>query len=323
MTWLVTGGAGYIGAHVVRALSRAGKTPVVFDDLSTGNRASVPAGVPFVQGSVLDAAAVVSTLSGYGVTGVIHLAGARFGGYAAERPLYSYSDNSLGFGQLLAVLVERGIDRIIYASSAAVYGQPTTATVAEDAPCLPNTVYGRSKLIGEWLLEDVGRQARLRHTSLRMVNVIGSAVPGIADHNPYHLLTRVFDDLHSGRRPRIHGDDFPTPDGTPVRDFVPVVDVAVAFVEAARRLDELESLEAAYNLGLGRGVSVRKVMDAIARVTGIPFEPEIAPARAGDAAQVVASSVLAHRDLDWEPSFSLDGAVASSWRAYQEVGARR
>jgi len=211
MAWLVTGGAGYIGAHVVRALQRAGMDCVVLDDLSSGRATNLPAGVPFVRGGVEQLELVDKVVRGYRVTGCIHLAGTLMAGFSSERPLAAYDSITGGFRTLLTVLTAHRVDRVVYSSTAAVYGPPETSTVTEGAPTAPTTSYGRTKLIGEWMLQDLERATGLRHTSLRSVNVMGSATPAIADVNPYHLLPRVFDDLRSGRVPHIHGADFPTP----------------------------------------------------------------------------------------------------------------
>jgi len=315
MTWLVTGGAGYIGAHVVRALLDAELSPVVLDDLSSGHREFVPSGVPFVQGSVLDGAHVLRVLDQHGVTGVIHVAGFKYAGISVQRPLHTYEQNVTGMATLLAAMAEHGVDRVVFSSSAAVYGTPDVDLVTEDAPKSPESPYGESKLVGEWLLRDQGVAVGLRHTSLRYFNVVGSGDPELYDTSPHALFPRVFDALVEGRTPVINGDDYPTPDGTNVRDYVHVADLARSHVAAARRLDAGEPIEPAYNLGSGDGVSVAEIMAAMARVTGIAFTPEIGPRRPGDPARIVASGELAARDLDWAMRHSIDDMVRSAWEA--------
>jgi len=315
MTWLVTGGAGYIGAHVVRALTEAGLDTVVLDDLSSGHEEFVPESVPFVRGSILDGELVLGTLAKYAVTGVIHVAGYKYAGVSVQRPLHTYEQNVTGTAVLLAAMASAGVDRIVFSSSAAVYGTPDVDLVTEDTPKNPQSPYGESKLIGEWLLRDQAIAVGLRHTSLRYFNVVGSGDPSIRDTSPHNLFPLVFDALAAGRTPRINGNDYPTADGTNVRDYIHVSDLALSHVAAAKRLDEGLPVEAAYNLGSGDGVSVGQIMATVADVTGIAFAPEIAARRPGDPARIVASGELAARDLDWAMRHSLADMVSSAWDA--------
>jgi UDP-glucose 4-epimerase len=311
----VTGGAGYIGSHVVRALGEAGLPAVVIDDLSSGHPEFVPAEVPFVRGSILDGDLVARTLAEHRVTGVIHIAGFKYAGVSVERPLHTYEQNVTGTATLLDRMADAGVDRIVFSSSAAVYGTPSVDIVTEETPKTPESPYGESKLIGEWLLRDQGVATGLRHTALRYFNVVGSGAPHLFDSSPHNLFPLVFDALLAGRTPRINGDDYPTPDGTCVRDYIHVADLALAHVQAARALDAGSALQPVYNLGSGDGVSVAEIMAAVARATGIPFTPEIGPRRAGDPARIVASGERAARDLDWRMRHTLDDMVCSAWRA--------
>jgi UDP-glucose 4-epimerase len=315
MSWLVTGGAGYIGSHVVREFRSAGIDAVVLDDLSSGIESFVPDGVPFVQGSILDRDLVSETIARHGVTGVVHVAGYKYAGVSVQRPLHTYDQNVTGTQRLLEAMADHGVDRIVFSSSAAVYGTPPTELVTESTPKAPASPYGESKLIGEWLLRDQAVATGLRHTSLRYFNVVGSGHADLYDASPHNLFPLVFDALAAGRTPRINGDDYATPDGTCVRDYVHVADLAVSHVAAARRLDAGESVEPAYNLGSGGGVSVREIMDAMREGTGIGFTPEIAPRRAGDPDRIVADGTLAARDLDWTMRHSLLDMVTSAWAA--------
>jgi UDP-glucose 4-epimerase len=315
MAWLVTGGAGYIGAHVVRAFQSEGIDTVVIDDLSSGHEAFVQASTPFVRGSILDRELLDATFAAHAITGVVHVAGFKYAGVSVQRPLHTYEQNVTGTATLLAAMQEAGVNSIVFSSSAAVYGTPNTDLVTEETAKNPESPYGESKLIGEWLLHDQGIAAQLAHTSLRYFNVVGSGSEGIYDTSPHNLFPLVFEALLAGKTPRINGNDYPTPDGTCVRDYIHVSDLAVSHVAAAKRLDAGESIESVYNLGSGDGVSVGQIMAAVAEVTGIPFTPEIGPRRPGDPARIVASGERAARDLDWRMRHSLMDMVASAWSA--------
>ncbi|ORV87837.1 UDP-glucose 4-epimerase GalE [Mycolicibacterium iranicum] len=318
MSWLVTGGAGYIGSHVVRAMLDADLDVVVIDDLSTGFESFVPDAATFVKGTLLDAALVEDTLQG--VSGVIHIAGYKYAGESVKRPLHTYEQNVSATVILLQAMEKRGVDKIVFSSSAATFGTPDVAIVDESTPTMPESPYGETKLIGEWLLRDAGRATGLRHTSLRYFNVVGSGSDDLFDASPHNLFPRVFDMLFRGETPRINGDDYPTPDGTCVRDYIHVTDLALAHVAAARRLAEGLDVEPVYNLGSGEGTSVREIMAAMRKATGIDFEPEVVARRPGDLARIVAAGDLAARDLDWSNRHTLDEMVTSAWRARQHAG---
>ncbi len=318
MTWLVTGGAGYIGAHVVRAFRADGTDVVVLDDLSTGRAEFVPDGVPLVRASVLDTAAVTAALREHAVTGVVHLAGYKFAGESVRVPLHTYEQNVTGTAHLLQAMADAGVSALVYSSSAAVYGTPTSDVVTEDTATTPESPYGESKLIGEWLIADVARTsangpAPLRHTSLRYFNVVGSGSPELFDASPHNLFPLVLGALTEGRTPRINGTDYPTPDGTCVRDYVHVADLAATHVTAARALADGRPLRPVYNLGSGEGVSVRQIMTTVAHVTGKQFTPEVGPRRPGDPARIVADGSLAAQDLGWAMRHTLADMVSSAW----------
>ena len=319
-TWLVTGGAGYIGAHVVRALSAAGMVPVVVDNLSSGLRGFVPDGVEFVAGDILDTDLLARVMTEHSCAGVIHIAGFKYAGVSVQRPLHTYAQNVTGTASVLAAMERAGVDSIVFSSSAAVYGTPDGDLVDEDSPKRPESPYGESKLIGEWLINDVARSRDgFRGVSLRYFNVVGSDTDEVYDASPHNLFPLVIEALLDGRTPRIYGDDYPTPDGTCIRDYVHVGDLAISHVAAARALDEGRPLRPAYNLGSGEGLSVRQIMDAMARVTGIDFQPELAPRRPGDPARIVATGEAAAADLDWRMRHSVDEMVASAWSARRSV----
>jgi UDP-glucose 4-epimerase len=320
MTWMVTGGAGYIGAHVVRAFQEQGLGCVVVDDLSSGHRGFVPDDVPFVEGSIVDTDLLRRTLREHDVVGVVHVAGFKYAGVSVQRPLHTYDQNVAGTISVLRAMQDVGVDKVVFSSSAATYGTPDVDTVTEQTPVAPESPYGESKLIGEWLLRDQGTAAGLRHTSLRYFNVVGSGTTELYDSSPHNLFPLVIEALLEGRTPQINGDDYPTPDGTCVRDYVHVADLALSHVAAARALTDGGRLERVYNLGSGEGLSVRQIMDAMARVTGVDFTPEVRPRRPGDPARIVASGDLAARDLEWRMRHTLDEMVKSAWDARRAAG---
>ena len=315
MSWLVTGGAGYIGSHIVRALMEADLAPVVIDDLSSGHAEFVPSEVPFVQASILDKEGVDTALRDHEVEGVIHLAGFKYAGVSVERPLHTYEQNVTGTVHLLQAMDRAEVRRIVFSSSAGTYGTTDVDLVTEETPTNPESPYGESKLIGEWLLRDAGRAHGFQHTSLRYFNVVGSGFPDLYDTSPHNLFPLVFEALLAGRTPLIYGTDYPTPDGTTVRDYIHVADLARAHVVAAQKLRAGEPLEPVYNLGSGDGASVRQIMDTVREVTSIDFEPELRGRRPGDPARIVASGALAARDLGWEMRHDLRSMVASAWEA--------
>lgn len=321
MSWLVTGGAGYIGSHVTQALQEAGMRPVVLDDLSSGTRSFVPDGVPFVEATILDRQVLVDTLREHQVVGVVHLAGFKYAGVSVSRPLHTYEQNVTGTARLLEAMTEVGVEALVFSSSAATFGTPDVDLVTEQTPTAPESPYGESKLIGEWLIRDVARVSNLRHTSLRYFNVVGSGSPQLYDTSAHNLFPLVFDALVDGRAPHINGTDYETPDGTTVRDYVHVADLAHSHVVAAQRLLAGDRLEPVYNLGSGDGVSVRQIMDTVREVTGIDFEPQLNDRRPGDPARIVASGELATRDLDWRMRHDLADMVRSAWEARRQATA--
>jgi UDP-glucose 4-epimerase len=316
---MLTGGAGYIGAHVLRALQAAGEQVVVLDDLSTGDARRVPEGVPFEVASVLDGSRVVRVLREHRVRGVIHLAGKKAVEESVRLPLHYYQENAEGVRRLLQAMADADVRRLVFSSSAAVYAPPTAPLVREDAPTVPQNPYGRSKLVGEWMVADVASSQGIGAVSLRYFNVVGNATPELADRAGTNLFPRILDALRTGRRPTVFGVDYPTPDGSGVRDYIHVADLADAHVAATRLT--AEPGHTVLNVGCGRGYSVLEVLRAFADEAGLDTTPEIRPRRAGDAASVVADPSRAARVLGWRARHGLADMVASAWEAEQAPAA--
>ncbi|MGC0340306.1 UDP-glucose 4-epimerase GalE [Streptomyces sp. SLBN-8D4] len=316
MTWLITGGAGYIGAHVVRAMTGAGEQAVVYDDLSTGIAGRVPAGVPLVTGSTLDAERVAHTLADHEVTGVVHLAAKKQVGESVDQPLHYYRENVEGLRVLLEAVTTAGVPSFVFSSSAAVYGMPDVPLVTERTPCAPMSPYGETKLAGEWLVRATGRASGLATACLRYFNVAGAASPDLADTGVFNIVPMVFEKLTQDAAPLIFGDDYDTPDGTCVRDYIHVADLAEAHVAAARALQSSPGRELTVNIGRGEGVSVREMIDRINAVTGYDRPPTVTPRRPGDPARVVASADLAAMELGWKAKHDVQDMIASAWEGW-------
>ncbi len=318
MTWLLTGGAGYIGAHIVRAFQRAGSPVVVLDNLSTGYRSFVPEDVPFVEGSITDPEIVNRAIDYHHVTGILHLAGLKYAGVSVQQPLPFFRENVGGMQVLLEAVAAHHIEKFVLSSSASWYGTPDGEVVTEDAPARPESPYGQTKTISEWMLRDLARiEPSLRQTSLRYFNVVGSGAPEVADHSPHNLFPKVMRAISAGAAPVVNGADYPTPDGSCIRDYVHVVDVAEAHVAATARLDAGASTGPVYNIGRGEGSSVFEILAAMRRATGIDFEADIVDRRPGDPARIVGSVERIAADLDWHARYDLESMVASAWTAWQ------
>jgi UDP-glucose 4-epimerase len=318
-TWAVTGGAGYIGAHVARRFVETGHDVVVIDDLSTGFVEFVPDEARFVEKSMHELTATDLD----GVDGVVHLAALKYAGVSVDEPLHFYANNVGGNVALLQAMVDAGVDRLVYSSSCSVYGTPEADQVVESTPWAPESPYGETKLIGEWLAAAVGVAHGLRHTSLRYFNVVGSGYDDVYDASPHNLFPLVFRAVDAGVAPKVFGTDYPTPDGSCIRDYIHVADLAEAHVLAADRLDEGAPLAAAYNIATGTGASVLEVIDAVGRHVGRDLAPELMPRRPGDPARIVADGSFASRDLGWSASRDLDDMVSDAWRSWEATRASR
>jgi UDP-glucose 4-epimerase len=319
MTWMLTGGAGYIGAHIVRAFDAAGLPVVVLDDLSTGIRANVPADVPFVQASVSDSEAVRAALREHQVTGVLHLAAQKAVAESVAKPLLYWDENVGGMRSLLQSCVDEGVDRVLFSSSAAVFGNPPVDFVTEETPVAPMSPYGETKLVGEWMLRDVAAATGLRWAALRYFNVAGAGAPELADRSVNNLVPMTFQALTEGRNPQLFGDDYDTRDGSCIRDYIHVVDLAEAHAAAAARLDEAPMGEV-FNVGRGEGVTVSEVFATVREVTGIDFTVDVVGRRAGDPAAYFADATKIGKELGWSARLDLADMVRSAWAAWQQRG---
>jgi UDP-glucose 4-epimerase len=319
MSWLVTGGAGYIGAHVVSAMRAAGHEVFVLDDLSTGDAARIP-DVELLVGSVLEAPLVTEALRAHGVHGVVHVAAKKQVEESVRRPLHYYQQNVEGLRVLLEAAVAAGVQSLVLSSSAAVYGAPDLTVVREDTPCRPVNPYGNTKLVCERMVEEVALATGLRFANLRYFNVAGAADPRLTDRGVSNLVPMVFQRLDRRQAPMIFGDDYDTPDGTCVRDFIHVADIASAHVAAAGALEEERLTALTANIGRGVGVSVRQMVAAIHEVTGTAgqdwAQPVVVPRRPGDPAQVVASADRLQAALGWQTRYGIADMVSSAWAGW-------
>jgi UDP-glucose 4-epimerase len=317
---LVTGGAGYIGSHVVLALGDAGRAAVVLDDLSTGRRDLVPGDVPFVRGDIGDGALVRRVLAKHGCRTVMHFAGSIIVSESTREPLRYYRNNVVASHGLIEACVAAGVESFVFSSSAAVYGMPDRCPVGEDAPTRPINPYGRTKLIVEWALQDAARAHGLRVAALRYFNVAGADAQGrsgecqpVASH-----LVKIAAEVAVGARDRmsIYGDDYDTPDGTCVRDFVHVSDLADAHLAALGHL-EGGGGNVTLNCGYGHGYSVREILSKIEQVLGRKLPLAVAPRRPGDPPLLVADAARIQKIFGWKPRRDDLGEIVASAIAWE------
>ncbi|MFD9861539.1 UDP-glucose 4-epimerase GalE [Streptomyces alboflavus] len=314
--WLIAGGAGFIGGHVVKAMRDAGERVVVVDDLSTGSRAAVPEDVPLLVGSVLDGEFLARVFRDHPVEGVVNLVARTQVGESVDLPLLHYRQNVEGFRVLLSAMEHAGVRKLVYSSSASVYGMPDVDLVTEDTPCAPLSPYGETKLIGEWLARAAHRAGRVDFINLRYFNVAGAASPELADERILNLVPMVFDRLTAGTAPRIFGDDYATPDGTCVRDYIHVADIASAHLAATRHLRAHDDVARTFNVGRGEGLSVRELISVIQDVTGHDIAPVVVERRPGDPAKVVADAAPIGRELGWAARHGVVDMITSAWEGW-------
>lgn len=313
---LVTGGAGYIGSHTVKALRRAGHEVVVYDNLSAGHREAT-LGAPLIVGDIADVAAVRRAIRDTGATAVVHFAAWLAVADSVSDPLGYYRNNVTGTLGTLEAMAAEGCRRFVFSSTCATYGEPTEVPLVETFPTAPINAYGQTKLAIEQALPHVERAHGIRSVRLRYFNAAGADPDGELgeDHDPeVHVIPRAFAAARAGEPMYIFGDDYPTPDGTCLRDYIHVADLADAHVRALAHLEH-DGPSATYNVGTERPSSVREVIDAVERVTGLPIDRRLAPRRPGDPAALYASAARIRADLGWVPQRpDLATIVTDAWR---------
>jgi UDP-glucose 4-epimerase len=321
MTVLVTGGAGYIGAHVVRLLGKRGDGVVVVDDLSTGLAERVGEAalveIDLARDDAVDRLA--ATMTEHEVDSVIHIAAKKQVGESAERPAWYYAQNVGGTANLLQAMERAGATKMMFSSSAATYGLPDVpagAVLDENTPPRPISPYGETKLACEWMIRAAGAAWGLRSVNLRYFNVAGAGWPDLGDPGVFNLVPIVFRALTNGRQPVVFGDDYPTADGTCIRDYVHVVDLADAHLAALDYLDRDDRPHDVFNVGTGTGASVTQVLDQVARTTGLEVAPTVGPRRPGDPAALVADVSRIGEALQWRAEHDLEAIVDSAWQAW-------
>jgi UDP-glucose 4-epimerase len=319
MTILVTGGAGYIGGTVARILLAGGHAVTIFDNLCHSRRAAVAPGAEFIEGDLADRALLEKTLRSGRFQGVMHFAALIEAGESMQRPEIYFRNNTAGTLSLLEAMLATGHDRLVFSSTAACYGEPVSTPILEDAKLEPTNPYGESKLLVEHMLRWFNRIHGFRYASLRYFNVAG-AIEGYGEaHEPESHLIPLVLDVALGRRTsiKIFGQDYPTRDGTCIRDYIHVKDLADAHLLALAALETKDRL--IYNIGNGQGFTVREVIDSVRRVTGQPIPVEECPRREGDPAVLVASAEKIKRELGWKPQYAdLDAIIASAWEWHQK-----
>jgi UDP-glucose 4-epimerase len=315
-TWLVTGGAGYIGAHVVKSLINQDFKVIVVDDLSTGLERKIPKSAIFEKIDIAKTKELSSILKKHQVEGVIHLAAKKAVGESMINPSLYYQENIGGLISLLEAMSQANVKKIVYSSSAAVYGTPKENKVSENSETIPQSPYGETKLVGEWLLKADEKARQIKWIALRYFNVVGAANPELGDTGVNNLVPMVFRALQNNERPKVFGDDYSTKDGSCIRDYIHVSDLAEAHVIAAQKLST-ENYCGIINIGRGEGFSVKEVMNTISEVIGKDVNYEISPRRAGDPTQTIADVTKSSKDLKWKAQNDLKSMIISAWQAWQ------
>ncbi len=321
MSVLVTGGAGYIGSHTVWELCENGEDVVVFDNLSTGHREAIHKNALFVEGDLLNTDDIERVIAENGITSVIHFAAFSLVGESVESPLKYYENNVYGTVKLLKAMAGRHVENIVFSSTAAVYGEPENVPILEAGCTVPANPYGETKLAMERCLKWCGQTYGIKYTALRYFNAAGSKTGGAIgeDHTPEtHLIPNVLKAAQGRTELSVFGDDYDTPDGTCIRDYIHVTDLAAAHILALKRLEEGGDSEI-FNLGSGTGYSIRQVIRAAEKVIGKAIPYMLCERRAGDPAILIASSQKAREVLKWAPQFDdLETIIATTWEFAQK-----
>ena len=320
MNILVTGGAGYIGGTVSRILLSAGHQVTIFDNFCHSRPSAVPANATLIEGSLADRNLLEKTLRHGVFDGVMHFAALIEAGESMKVPEVYFRNNTAGTLSLLEAMQATGHNKLVFSSTAACYGEPENTPILEDAKLAPTNPYGESKLLSEYMMRWQANAHGLRFAALRYFNVAG-AIEGYGEnHEPESHLIPLILDVALGRRAsiRIYGNDYPTPDGTCVRDYIHVADLADAHLLALVALETRSHV--VYNIGTGSGFTVQQVIDSVRRVTGHPIPVELHPRRPGDPAVLVASSAAIQRELGWTPKYpQLDDIIASAWAWHRQL----
>jgi UDP-glucose 4-epimerase len=317
MSVLVTGGAGYIGSHVARLLTESGTQVIVIDDLSTGKESRI-SGLPSYQMDLSDASTAKSVeelLKKHNVHSVIHLAALKQVGASVENPEEYFNKNLGGQANLLLAMRGAGVKKLVFSSSAAAYGVPDVDLVSEDETASPINPYGQTKLIGEWMAANAETSWGLAHVNLRYFNVAGAGWDDLADTEVLNLIPIFFEAINQNNRPKVYGADYNTPDGSCIRDYVHVLDLAQAHIQALDYLEKEKREFNTFNVGTGTGSTVLEVIHQIQKTTEIDFEYEIVARRAGDPARLIADPSRIESAMGWKAKHSLTEIVESAWRA--------
>jgi len=313
----VVGGAGYIGAHVADLLQKSGYGVRIYDDFSNGLKSRIDGKFSdVVIGDVLDRQALISACEG--IDAVIHLAAKKAVGESVDNPLKYYENNVGGTLNLLAAMSLKGVKKIVFSSTAAVYAPSDKLSIAEDDLTEPLSPYGQTKLLSEKLISAVAKAEDLSAISLRYFNVVGALRDEFADNSKDNLVPKVFAALKAGKNPEIYGSDYPTKDGSCIRDYIHISDLAKAHLVALEKVFTTK-VDEVYNVGSGTGYSVTEMINQIAESIGKAITPTLSPRRPGDTAQLIASIAKIERDLDWKPERSLKEMIDSAWQAESKV----
>ncbi len=322
MPILVCGGAGYIGSHFVEALQKTALKPVVVDNLRTGHREAVPDDVPFYETDIRDKKALQTIFAKHNISAVVHFAACSLVGESMEEPLLYFNNNVGGMQSLLEVMAENDVDKIVFSSSASTYGEPKSVPILETAPTNPTNPYGESKLFMEKMMHWIDTAFHIRYVSLRYFNVAGASPTGNIgeDHRPESHLVPIILQVPLGKRSHltVYGNDYPTPDGTCIRDYVHVCDLASAHIAALHYLEKGGKSDI-FNLGSGNGFSVMEMITAARRATGHAIPIEIGTRRPGDPARLIASSEKAKKILGWQPqATNMEDIISSAWKWHSQ-----